>query len=183
MNDVLKAIKERRSVRAYSDKQLPQETLDLILEAGLYAPTAHNEQPWHFTIVQNKALLDTINKKTTEIFAQSDNEWLRGLGSDSAFRVTYDAPTVVFVSGRADAMARETDCSAAIENMLIAAQSLSVGSVWLGLLWPYMHLPETPAQLNIPEGYVLIHAIAFGYASGEKLPAPIRKTDVFTYLR
>ncbi len=184
MNDVIKTIKERRSVRSYgTGRQISDGDLALILEAGMYAPTAHNEQPWYFTVVQNKELLEKINLKANAVMAKSDNDWLRGLGSDPNFRATYNAPTVIFVSGRDDAMAAHTDCALAIMNMLNAAQSLGIGSVFVGLLWPYITTPEAPAELQIPEGYKLLHAVAFGYQSGEKLPAPPRKTDVVTYIK
>lgn len=183
MNDVIKAIKERRSVRTYKDDQLPQEDLNLILEAGLYAPTAHNEQPWHFTVVQNADLLTEINKRANVVMALSDNEWLSGLGKDPKFRASYNAPTVIFISGREGAMSLPTDLSAAAQNMMLAAQSLGIGSVWVGLLWPFINLPEAKSILELPEGYKPVHGIAFGYPSGDPLPAPLRKTDVVNYIK
>jgi nitroreductase len=183
MNEVIKNIKERRSVRAYTDKQIPQEALELIIEAGIYAPTAHNEQPWHFTVVQNKELLEGINLKLNETFAKSENEWIRGLGANPDFRVTYNVPTVIIVSARENAMSIQTDTAAACQNMMLAAQSLGIGSVWVGLLWPFLALDEARTMLNIPEGYKPVHGIAFGYASGPKLPAPARKMDVVNYIK
>jgi len=55
--------------------------------------------------------------------------------------------------------------------------------VWVGLLWPYLFLDEARTALKLPEGYKPAHAIAFGYASGPKLPAPVRKTDIVTYIK
>jgi nitroreductase/uncharacterized protein YciI len=182
-NEVLKAIKGRRSVRAYTDKQLTEEETALIVEAGSFAPSAHNEQPWHFTVVQNKELLDEMNRKANEIMAKSDNEWLKGLGTNPNFRASYDAPTVIVVSGKDGAISAQTDCAAAIENMMLAAYSLGIGAVWVGLLWPYLHGDEARAALRIPEGFTIQHAIAFGYPAGGKLPAPPRKSDIVTYIR
>lgn len=183
MNDVLKAIKERRSVRSYNGKQITPENLDLLIEAARYAPSAHNEQPCYFTVVQNKQLLDDINIKTSKLMAASDNEWVKGLGSDPKFRVTYDAPTVIFVSGKKDAVAYETDCSAAIENMLIAATSLGISSVWLGLLRFYLNSDEARTELQIPDGYKPYYGISFGYSDAPALPAPNRNTDNINYIR
>jgi nitroreductase len=183
MNEVLKAIKERRSVRAYTNEQISQEALDLILEAGIYAPTAHNEQPWYFTVVQKPQLLDEMNMKSNEVMAQSENDWLKGLGTNPAFRASYNAPTVIIISAREDAMSIQTDCAAAAENMMLAAQSLGIGSVWVGLLWPYLSLAEAKTSLQLPDGYKPVHAIAFGYPSGPKLPTPPRKKDVVTYIK
>ncbi len=182
MNEVLKTIKERRSVRAYTDRQLTRSELDLIIEAGMYAPSAHNEQPWYFTVVQNRELLDEINKKANEIMAKSDNEWLRKLGNNPDFRMTYNAPAVIFVSARENAISAQTDCCAAIENMMLAACSIGIGSVWVGLLWPYLSLAEARETLRIPDGYKPLHAVAFGYAAGGPLKAPERKKDVVNYI-
>ncbi len=183
MNEVLKTIKERRSVRAYTDRQIGQSELDLIIEAGLYAPSAHNEQPWYFTVVQNQSLLDEINQKANKVMAGSENEWLRSLGTNPAFRASYNAPTVIFVSAREGAMSAQTDCCAAIENMMLAARSIGIGSVWVGLLWPYFSLDEAREKLRIPEGYKPLHAVAFGYPNGENPAAPERRKDVVSYIR
>lgn len=55
MNKVLEVIKSRRSIRRYLPEQIKQNELDAIIEAGLYAPSAHNDQPWHFTVIREKA--------------------------------------------------------------------------------------------------------------------------------
>ncbi len=71
MNEVLNVIKNRRSVRNFKPEQISQESLELILEAGIYAPTAHNDQPWHFTVIQNEDFLRYINEKTRGAMAGS----------------------------------------------------------------------------------------------------------------
>lgn len=184
MNEVLETIKNRRSVRNYKTEQVSQEHMDQIIEAGIYAPTAHNEQPWHFTVVQNPELLKKINEKTREAMGKSDNDWIQKAGSNPAFQVTYGAPTLVIVSGREDGMAWKVDCAAAIQNMLIAAESLNVGSVWLGLTRFFFEQKEEAAALGIPEGHAPYYSVAFGYKAGEKTQtAPKRNTDVVKYIR
>jgi len=180
MNEVLSALLNRRSVRAYQSRQIEAEALEAILKAGIYAPSAHNEQPWHFTVVQNRELLDRINRETSEEMAKSANEWVRSLGQDPNFRVTYDAPTVIFVSGRRDALDYRVGCAAAMENMLIAAHSLGIGSVWLGLLRFWLDRPGAAQILQIPEGYEPYYGAAFGYPAGQNPPAPERRLDVIT---
>jgi nitroreductase len=183
MNETIQTILSRRSVRAYTDRQLSQQDLDLILEAGRYAPTAHNGQPWHFTVVQDARMMDEINAKIKAVMALADDEWLSAMGKNPEAHITYHAPTVIFVSAKEDAMGFQTDTCAAVQNMMLAAESLGIGSVWVGLLWFYMRLEETPATLRLPEGYLPAHAAAFGYAKGPRLPAPIRNPNVVTYIR
>jgi nitroreductase len=184
MNDVLKTIKSRRSVRKYKQEQISQEELAAILEAGMYAPTAHNDQPWHFTVIQNQELLHDINEKVRKEMAAANDEWVKKMGSNPAFQVTYDAPTLIVVSGRKDGIAWQVDCAAAIENMLIAAESLNIGSVWLGLLRFFFHKEEEAGKLGIPENYQPYYGVAFGYKANEgEQVAPKRNMDIVNYIR
>jgi len=184
MNEVLKTIKSRRSVRRFKQEQLNQNLMEEIIEAGIYAPTAHNEQPWHFTVIQNPELLKKINEKTREGMEKSDNDWVQKVASNPAYKVTYGAPTLVIVSGREEGMAWRVDCAAAIQNMLIAAKSLNVGSVWLGLTRFFFEQKEEVAVLGIPEGYVPYYSVAFGYEEGEKEQvAPKRNMNVVKYIK
>jgi nitroreductase len=183
MNAVIDAIKSRRSIRKYRSGQIAKEALDQIIEAGIYAPTAENEQPWHFTVVQNKELLDYISMKSKAAMAASDVEWMQRMGGDPGFHLSYHAPVMIVVSGRKDAIAWETDCSAAIENMLLAAESLDIGSVWLGLVRHYFRNEEDVRKLRIPEGYEPFYGVAFGYKADETTPAaPKRNADVVDYI-
>ena len=183
MNEVLNAIKNRRSVRKYKPEQITENELQLILEAGIYAPTAHNEQPWHFTVIQNRELIDEISEKAKKRMIESDHRWAREMGANPAFHLMYHAPTLIIVSGRKSAMAPMADCGAAMQNMLIAAESLDIGSVWIGLLRYYYEQEEELAKLNIPEGCKPIFGAAFGYKAEPNRPAPKKNYDVVQYIR
>jgi len=67
MNETIQTILSRRSVRSYSSEQIKDEELDLILKAGLYAPSAHNQQSWHFTVIQDKEVINKLNKAAKPI--------------------------------------------------------------------------------------------------------------------
>ncbi len=183
MNEVLKVIKNRRSVRKYKAEQINQESIEAIIEAGIYAPTAHNDQPWHFTVVQNHELLEHINEIAKGDMEKSDVEWIHKMGSNPNFHLTYHAPTLIIVSGRKDGMAWTADCSAAIQNMLIAAESMDIGSVWLGLLRFYFDHEDEVKKLGIPEGYQPYYGVAFGYKEKDQLNAPKRNMDVVNYIK
>ncbi|AGK99051.1 nitroreductase family protein [Clostridium pasteurianum] len=184
MNEVLKTLKSRRSIRAYLPDQISDEELQAILEAGIYAPTAHNDQPWHFTVIQNKEKLQYISAKSKELMAESKIEWIKNMGLNTKVNILYNAPTLIIVSGKKDAVAPKVDCSAAIENMLIAAESLNIGSVWLGLVTFFFQLEDEMKNLDIPEGYEPYYGVAFGYKASEKnLTAPKRNLDVINYIK
>jgi len=183
MNEVLNVIKSRRSVRSYKQEQLNEECIDAIIEAGIYAPTAHNDQPWHFTVIQNQEMIQHINEIAKREMAKSEIEWIQKMSANPNFSLTYHAPTLVIVSGRKDGMAWKTDCAAAIQNMLLAAESLNIGSVWLGLLRFFFEQKDEVQKLGIPEGYEPFYGVAFGYKEKEHAPAPKRNMEVVNYIR
>ena len=184
MNEVLKVIKSRRSIRSFRSEQISQENLDLIIEAGIYAPTAHNDQPWHFTVIQNKEILQHLNVKAKEQMAKSDIEWVNKLGLNPNYSITYNAPTLILVSGRKDAIAWSADCAAAIQNMLLAAESLNIGSVWLGLLRFFFQQDALVTESLVPKGYQYYYSVALGFKANESAQAaPKRNLDVVSYIR
>jgi len=184
MNEVLSVIKSRRSVRAYKPEQLKQEELDILLEAAIYAPTGNNAQPWHFTVIQNKDVIDGLNRLAKEVLGNSGSDYGKKVSANPNFVITYGAPTLIIVSGRADAPSSKVDCSAAIQNVLLAAESLNIGSVWLGLITPAFSVEGETEKIGVPEGYVPYYGIALGYKqSDEKREAPTRKRDVVNYIR
>jgi nitroreductase len=133
VNETLKIIKQRRSIRSFKDEQIKDEELQAILEAGLYAPNAGG-QAWHFTVVQNKELLDRLNIAAKEAAKQHDFEPLRKLGNNEKFNCLYGAPTLVIVSGNEQSlMPLDADCAAATQNLLLAAESIGLGHVGFSL--------------------------------------------------
>jgi nitroreductase len=185
-NETLKIIKQRRSVRSYKDDQIKDEELQAVLEAGTYAPNAGG-QAWHFTVVQNKELLERLNLAAKEVARQHDFEGLRALGNNEKFNCLYGAPTLIIVSGNEHApMPLDADCAAAMENMLIAAESLGLGSCWIFFVLLAFQSPqgnELGKLLKIPEGYKLYDAAAFGYKKARAPKAVDRKPDLVTYIR
>lgn len=183
MNNVLKTIKSRRSVRQYQEKQIKDEELDQILDAAIYAPSGHNEQSWHFTIIQNQDLITEISDGSKEVMKQMDMEWIAQMGAMEEFNIFHRAPTAIIVSGRKDAITPETDCAAAIQNMLLAAESLDIGSCWIGFAKFFFMNPKNVEKFKIPEGYEVHFGVSLGYKVREISQALERKTDVFTYFK
>jgi nitroreductase len=184
MNEVLKAIKERRSIRAYETKQISQEELALIIEAGIYAPTGHNFQPWHFTVIQNREVIEEINKAAKHVMATLEIEWIKKMGLNPEFDISYKAPTLIIVSGKKDGVSSRADCDAATENILLAAQSLNIGSVWVGFAFFAFMVEGMAQKIGIPEGYEPYHGITLGYKKADiNVSVPKRNYDVVSYIR
>jgi len=181
-NPALEAIRNRRSIRKYLPEPLKETELEAILEAGAYAPSAHNDQSWHFTVIRDKTLIDRISHMSKELMAAQDTDWVRAMGRNELFHLFYHAPVVIVVSMRKDAMSPLVDCAAAIENMLVAAESLDIGSCWIGLARYYFSLKEELPRLKLPAGYEPCYAVTLGYKGQRPSKALPRRPDAVNYI-
>jgi len=186
MNETLKSIQNRRSCREYLTAQIKDEELKTILQAGFYAPSAHNEQSWHFTVIQNQDIINKLNNDFKEIGKKVDDSFIQQISNNEKFHVFYHAPTVIIVSGDQKSMLPQVDCAAATENMLIAAESLGVGSCWIGLAyWIFSSdkAADYKKELDIPEDFTPYQAVTLGYKKLEATKTPERKQDKVNYIR
>lgn len=186
VNETLKIIKQRRSVRCFKDEQINDEELQAVLEAGMYAPNAGN-QAWHFTVIQNNELLNRLNVAAKEAAKQLDLHGLREIASDESYNCFYGAPTVVIVSSDEQfPIPLEADCAAAMQNMLLAAESIGLGSCWTYFVMFALNSPqgsELRKELKIPVGYRPYYAALLGYKNTTVVTAPDRKPNLITYFR
>lgn len=183
MNTVLETIKNRRSVRNYLNQQITDEELETIIEAGIYAPTAHNDQPWHFTVIQKQEFIEHMNQEAKKVMKTSDVDWISNMGKNESFNIFYQSPTVVVVSGRKTAISPLVDCCAAIENMLLAAESIDLGTCWIGLARFFFENPENVEKLSIPAGYEPYYAVSIGYKATNNNKGPERNKNVTNYIK
>ncbi|MDR2780533.1 MAG: nitroreductase [Synergistaceae bacterium] len=152
-NPVLEAISNRRSIRAYKKEQITREQLDAILTSAREAPSARNKQPWHMTVVRNKSVVAEVNAEAKKIL---------GLKHEDIF---YDAPVVVFISAEKDWEWSKLDAGILVQTMALAAQSLGLGSVILGLPIGAFQGPREDyfnKLLKFPPNYEFAIAISIG---------------------
>lgn len=176
MKDIFEVINNRRSVREYKKEQIKDEELKQIIDAGFMAPTARAAEPWHFTIIQNEELLKDINDISIDIMKNSNDDFLESIAKSGA-NILHNAPTVIVVSARKDAPNMQADSSAAIENMLLAAEGLDIGSCWLGLIQTFFTEQENIDKLEIPEGYTPLYGVSIGYKTKENNTIQRDKTN------
>lgn len=153
MNKVIENIKTRRSVRSYKDIPIRKEYIDSIIEAGLYAPSARNSQNWQFTIVQKEENLSSLSDAIAEVLGREYNKF-------------YYAPVLIITSAPKDYKYSLVDCATAIENMMLASNSLDLGSVWINQLTDICDDPRVRVlltKLGIPQDHMLCGAVALGY--------------------
>ncbi|GAB4034774.1 MAG: hypothetical protein Fur0012_14830 [Elusimicrobiota bacterium] len=114
--------------------------------------------------------------------ASSEIEWMRSMAANEKFHIFYNAPVVIIVSMLKSAMSPLVDCSAAIENMLLDAESMDIGSCWIGLAHFWFSKKEEVKLLELPEGYEPCYAVAFGYKDQRPSRALPRKANTVRYI-
>lgn len=166
-NLVLDVIKQRRSIRRYTDRQVSREDLLKILEAGAYAPNGMHYETWHFTAVQDDGLLKELNERIKGAFRKSSDPKLQERGNSQTYCCYYQAPALVIVTNEPTQWWAGMDCACAIENMFLAACSLGIGSCWINQLGTTCNDPEVRAlltRLGVPENHQVYGCVALGYA-------------------
>lgn len=146
--ETLKAILTRRSIRKYINKDIPEEYYEIMLRAAMHAPSARNKQPWHFIIITNREIL------------------LKLAAVNTSWRMLEEAGTAIVVCGDLNLEDAESfiiqDCSAATQNILLAAHELGLGSVWLGVHPREDRLIPLKDILQIPENILPVSMISIG---------------------
>ena len=159
-NETMRAILARRSYKTFDSRPIDDEALETIITAGLYAPTGMNRQPWHFTVIKSKEMLEKFGK------ARRSLPLPPGIPPEAAAKFgdpMRNAPVMIIVSAKEGGTSFE-DCCLAMENMFIAAASLGIMSGWdhATVKDLFYRNPELKAEL-IPEGNVVYAASFFGY--------------------
>jgi nitroreductase len=146
--ETLKAILTRRSIRKYSTKNIPEEYYEVMLKAAMHAPSGRNRQPWHFILVNNR---DIMNK-----LAAVSPSW----------KMLETAASAIIVCGDLNLEDSESfiiqDCSAATQNILLAAHELGLGSVWLGVHPREDRLDPLREILHIPGQIIPVSMVSLG---------------------
>ncbi len=186
MNEIIRVIKRRRSIRKFKDEQIADSEVQEILNSALLAPNAMNRQKLHSTLIQNKDLLDKMVRRIKENMLDSRIAPLVDRASSPDYNTFYNAPTVILISGEEKAPFIQIDCGAAAQNITLASESLNIGSCLItssGYLFSTFRDNDLKNELGIPTGYSHICTVALGYKTGEDPPTPPRSPDVVNHIR
>ena len=191
-NEVLHCILARRSTRNYREQQIDALQLDTILNTAIWAPSGGNNQTWLFTAIQNQEILIKLNELVKEGFQHwiPDDDYPGKQGAKAAsqnpnYNFYYHAPTLIIASNRPGYENAMADCSLALENIFLAAQSLGLGSCYINQLHWLRNDPELRNflyELGIPREHTICSAAAIGYIGKESSP-PSRKKDTIHIIR
>ena len=170
MNEVIRAMEERRSVRAYTDEMPSREQIETVVEAGLWAASGMGQQDPVIIAVTNRALRDRLSAMNAEIIGDPDRDPF------------YGAPVVLVVLAPRDQRNRVYDGSLVMGNLMLAAHALGLGSCWIHRAREEFDTPEGKAilaGLGIEGDYEGIGHCILGYPAEVPDPKPRREGRVF----
>jgi nitroreductase len=186
MNEVIKAIIERKSVRFYKADKVDRNCIKEIINAGNHAPTGSGGQ-WRFVVVDNDEFRNKLAKLSLpyyEAWMQDAPEGFKNLRNQidkiAKDPIYYSAPVIVFVIGKG--MTADFDCPMVCQNMMIAAQSLGMGSCWVYFGQLVLKNEEIRNELELKEGEKVYGPIIFGFPQDNLPVRPPKKEPVLKWI-
>lgn len=181
MNETINAIMARSSIRKFKATKVNEEQIQTLIKAALAAPSAANRQKWHFTVVENADIISNLeNYLVDQAMKSGDKVAIERLIARNK-KVFFDAPLMICVTSPLDGHFDAIDCGIAVENIVLAAQSMGLSSCILG----GMRVAFTGEKkeyyedlFKFPEGHQFVAAAAIGYADMESAPHKIDETKV-----
>ena len=154
--EILNGIITRRSIRKYTDSVIPQEKVEELVKYGMYAPSARNCQPWHFVVINDKELFLKIEEFHPYSKMLKHAQWGIVVCGDEQLAHTPEYCPV--------------DCSAATQNILLAAHGMGYGAVWLGIYPRPERMSAMKLLLNLPQHINAFSLISVGCPEQQHIP-------------
>lgn len=151
--ETIKALHTRRSIRKFTGKEIPAEKLDIIMRAAMAAPSAGNAQPWHFVVIDDRKILDTI----PSIHQYAGMCKTAGCAVLVCADLSLEKYPGYWVQ----------DCSAATQNILLAAHDIGLGAVWCGIHPDEQRERDFAAMFTLPENVRPVSLVVMGISEQE----------------
>lgn len=174
--DIKEAIYSRRAVREFTAEPVDKAVLRQLIDAAIQAPSAVNQQPWLFSVVQDKSLLAHISTEAkaymrkTSVAAASHH--FQSLLSDPSFDIFYHAPALIVISAEAEGPWVTEDCALAAENLMLTACAADLGTCWIGFAQSWLGTPDGKATLKLAATNVPVAPIIIGHPKTRAAQVP-----------
>jgi len=182
MNDVLRCIYERSSVRKYKSGAVPDADIKEILNAGIHAPSGMNVQGLRFVIVQNSDMISELNKVSKDLYLKNvaaigeGHPVLDKICSNPDSNIFHGASTLIFTFAEPNTATPTEDGALAVENMMLAANSMGYGTCFIGLAAALGYYPTFREDSKVPDDHMFLSCIVLGVPDGK--PEPRSKEDL-----
>ena len=169
--DFIDVLKKRRAVREYTPAAIDRPDIEALINAAIEAPSAMNVQPWAFAVVLGRERVDSYAKRALEWLSANSSQLpdlatqhkLAQRREDPDFTLFYHAPALVLVLAKSAQAQAVQDCCLAAENLMLSARDCGLGTCWIGFARPWLNLPETKAELGLPDQYEVVAPIVLGH--------------------
>lgn len=175
--ELMQAIKDRRSVRDYTDEPVSREEILSLIEAAAASPSAMNLQPWSFVVVEGKERLERMSglAKRALLAMPSADAAHRTMLQDPSYNIFYGAPCLIIVCARPPSRQAAEDCCLAAHGLMLAAHGRGWGTCWIGTARPWLELPQTRSLLGLLPDQVPVAPIIVGEPASVSAPTPRHK--------
>lgn len=173
MNETMKTILKRRSVRSFSSELIAENILKDLTEAAMHAPSGMCRKTWKFTVVTNKDMIERLSRVIAKVL-------------DRPGYNMYNPVALIIPSNERDSKYGREDNACALQNIFLAAESYGVGSVWINQLTGICDTPEVREILNemeIPESHIVYGLAALGFANPNEPKPEYREIGEVKFIR
>ena len=181
--DLEQAFHSRRAVRGYLEESIGRPVLQRLIDAAIQAPSAVNEQPWLFTVIQDRELLARISleAKAHLLSAPPQNVALQKLGelrNDPDFDIFYHAPVLIVIASATESRWAVENCALAAENLMLAACAEGLGTCWIGLAQGWLATVEGKAAIGAPAASLPVAPSIVGWPKSSSPQVPRKEPQV-----
>ena len=179
MNEFVSMLKSRASIRAFTDEALDEQTVQDLIDVALAAPNGGNRQPWHFIFCTDRTVMQELEDDLVAGIKASGNEQMMKLQASRNWRIFFGAPLLVWITTRDGA--NPVDAGIAGENIVLAAQSMGLGSCFIGGATSCFTGPKADYYrklFRIPDGYLVHCGLAIGHPNMTATPHAIDYSKV-----
>jgi nitroreductase len=201
-NEIIKNIKERRSIRNFEDKEIDKETLKEIIQTGKYAPSAKNDQPWKFIVITKKEYIQELSKqikeelkkllkwrflkkyKIKELKNKEILQFIFVIAFSKTDMIFFNAPALVLILTK-NRLFYDESCACCAQNIMLTAHSMGIGSCWIGFASVLGLNKKIIKKIGIPDKHHISAAIIFGYPKDKIIKSSIRKigSDIIKWIK
>lgn len=166
MNEILRNVLTRKSVHQFSTAQIADSELGEIVSAGRFVASVTQNKQWHFSIVQNRSVLEALNTQCGRFYIDRGNEWIMHLQESNALKFLCNAPTFAVISSAENSEEEQDAANTIFGNMMLVGEKISVSSCWTHWIKSFFDEnrdAEILRRLGVPDGFTPLCTGVFGY--------------------
>lgn len=180
------AIYSRRATRDYTDRSVSKQTVSALIEAAIHAPSAINQQPWSFVVIQDRAVLKSYSNIGKTLFVKSGAhhsvpDSVKDIIADPEFNIFYNAATLVIICAKPIGQHPDWDCCFAAQNLMLMAHAMDLATCPIGFAWILLSDPDIRVELHIPTDYVPVLPIIIGYPNKPVAQVSRKESEVLCW--